>query len=835
MNTFISSNTKPLFENIQPYDYLEPVKLLAEDHKKITPNYYRDLLSGLNYDKLLKKKEILPQSDINDKIMLEYLKCFSDNNIIVVYPKALSKKDKLKDMFTLLDDNGRVYYKKYLTIDYYQAYNLIYQFYANAPRMKSNNHIIYKLDRLGFKIGSTYEILIIVYQHLNIANKINGSTTPFKSELRNIFLSEDIKNTNIDPQLDIYPREYDYIHVNDTFNETINYSYLFLDSNTIEFTKKQLSWRLLEFTDGINKFNNLLQLLFKLPLLERNKFLFISSTILFSYGIRAMNDIDGIILDNTNITQEIKEYIDKHEESIDIYYNNAFDKTNVNQEWEDTLNERAKLLGASSFNELIINPKYHYYFMGVKLLKLDYEIILRHLRGRPAQVTDLLAISRLLNINIKTDIPHKIVTFNSVSKTTETKIVKKQEYLGTMKNYFKKRYFINITEEQIELWINSTNNNSPLNIKPHDIEINTKNNIYTLELPKSYTMKDLYYKTPNISNNKIIFPDLIELSKMGFNSYTTILSDDKPYLYYGEDWKTLNLCNKEPREIYDKKNNKLRVLTFNVHNFITRCNQGIAPMFNNNFNQFKKGRDFNKFYEFFKKVNADVICLQEFVPIPSSSLTEDITDYDEIQKINFEYINEQMKKLGYNYSCIGETVKNNFTLKEPRTYYMICNATYSKLPIIEEKIFHLFINRNITAIKINYNHQPVWILNTHLAYFPDKTPVDLNKDSIVLQFETIKYIIEKEFKDNIIFCGDFNINLYTQQNNYRYKNFDKVKNITDLFNNSSKISIPTNFSQNEQTDYILYSKNSKLHPAYNLIINSNLSDHNPILTDFYSS
>lgn len=834
MNTFISSNTKPLFENITPYNYLEPIKLLAEHHKEINPNYYRDILSGLNYDKLLKNKEDLPQSDINDKIMLEYSKCFSDNNFIIVYPKALSKKDKLKDLFKLLNDNGRVYYKKYLTIDYYQAYNLVYQLYANSPRMKSNNHIVYKLDRLGFKVGFTHEILIIVYQHLNVTLKINGSSTPFKSEIRNIFLSEDIKNTTIDPQLDIYPREYDYIHVNDTFNETINYSYLFLDFNTIEFTKKQLSWRLIELSEGIAKFNKLLELLFKLPLIERNKFLFISSTVLFSYGIRAMNDIDGMILDNTNITQEIKEFIDKNDKSIDIYYNNAFDKSNVNKEWENVLNERAELLGASNFNELIINPKFYYYFMGVKLLKLENEIIIRHTRARPAQVTDLLAISRLLNINIKTSIPISIKLFNTIEKTTETKIINKKDYIGTMRNYFKRRYFINITDEQVQSWINSTNNIKPLNIKPHDIDINNKNNIYKLELPKSYTMKDLYYQIPNISNNKIIFPDLIELSKTGFNSYSSIFSDDKPYIYYGEDWKMSNLCNREPREIFDKRDNKLRVLTFNVHNFITRCNQGISPMFNNNFNQFKNGRDFSKFYEFFKKINADVICLQEFVPI-LDKIPDDITDYNEIQKINFEYINEQMKKLGYNYSCIGDTVKNNFTLNEPRAYYMICNATYSKLPIQEEKILHLFINRNITAIKINYNHQPVWILNTHLAYYPDKTPIDLKKDTVTLQFEVIKYIIENEFKNNIILCGDFNINLYTQQNNYRYKNFDKVKNITNLFNNSSKISIPTNFSQNEQTDYILYSKNSKLLPAYSLIINSDLSDHNPILADFYSS
>ena len=161
-----------------------------------------------------------------------------------------------------------------------------------------------------------------------------------------------------------------------------------------------------------------------------NKFLIIFLLILF-YNISIFStDIDednnichkydliykslGTLQNNSEIwlkkLDELKEYIDKNDKSIDIYYNNAFDKANINKEWEDTLNERAKLLGASNFNELVINPKYHYYFMGVKLLKLDCEIILRNLRGRPAQLTDLLAINRLLNINIKT------TNFNVVNK-----------------------------------------------------------------------------------------------------------------------------------------------------------------------------------------------------------------------------------------------------------------------------------------------------------------------------------------------------------------------------------------------------------------------------------
>ena len=315
---------------------------------------------------------------------------------------------------------------------------------------------------------------------------------------------------------------------------------------------------------------------------------------------------------------------------------------------------------------------------------------------------------------------------------------------------------------------------------------------------------------------------------MGFTHYSSILSDDKPFIYYGEDWENSRLCSYKPRDIQPKSNNKLRVLTFNVHNFISRCNQGNAPMFFNNFNPFKKGRYFRNFLNLFKKIDADVICLQEFVPVLDQEINEDITDYDEIKKLNFKYINKEMAKLGYTYSCI-----NDFTIDEPKHYYMLCNGIYSKLPIEKEKIFHLFINRNIIGIQIKFNNNYIWILNTHLAYFSDKTPLNLNKDSIVLQFETLKQLIQKEFNDkNIIFCGDFNINLFRKGNSYRYKNYEKVKNITDLFNNTSKVIISTNFSQNDQTDFILLSKSSNIKGIFNLIYNSDLSDHNPVFCDF---
>jgi len=95
MSEFINIDIKPLFDNIPQYDYLKPIKLLSDFHKEFKPNFYHDLLSSINkseFEKLLKNKEILPQSDTNDLIIIEYIKCFPNNNIIVLTLMHYQKK-----------------------------------------------------------------------------------------------------------------------------------------------------------------------------------------------------------------------------------------------------------------------------------------------------------------------------------------------------------------------------------------------------------------------------------------------------------------------------------------------------------------------------------------------------------------------------------------------------------------------------------------------------------------------------------------------------------------------------------------------------------------------
>ena len=68
----------------------------------------------------------------------------------------------------------------------------------------------------------------------------------------------------------------------------------------------------------------------------------------------------------------------------------------------------------------------------------------------------------------------------------------------------------------------------------------------------------------------------------------------------------------------------------------------------------------------------------------------------------------------------------------------------------------------------------------------------------------------------------------------RYNNWNtKVKYLHSEFVNSSKLSFPTNFSQIEQTDFVLINKSSIIKPKFANIIETNISDHYLVLADFY--
>jgi len=731
---------EPLFNNIKYMDYYEPIKRYSEMNNNI-------------FNNIINKKKI------NDIIMNYYIKSRTDIYIIILYPNALKYNNIYNKLINILKSNGDIHYIKNLSINYTTSYNLIYQLYANDNKIKTNDSIIYKINSLGFINNNNNEIKVIICTLKDTSKNINI----YKLELINLFYNEDLKNTKYKPDDDKYPNKYNYLDISNNINQSYEYANIFLNKNSFNFLKKQQSWRILEMFKSKELINTIKNDIYNYSLNELEKILIYGSSVLYTYGLRETDYINCMVIDKNLLNI-----------SID----------------NNRLNEIEQILNISNYKELIINPKYYYYFMGLKFLKLKYEIKIRlnNYLNNPSQLTDLLIIKQLYKLKYNLPIPNII----------------KDNYLNNVKTYLKSRYYIKLDNTQIKEWVHNMTGG--------------KNNL-------------LFIKYKDESNNKYVYPKLKDIIYMKYKTDIIIYNDYKPYLYPGETFNkfsSINLCDKEINFIKNKSKSSFRIASFNVHNFITRCNQGIAPIFGESINPYQKSRDLNKFIELFKLTNADIICLQELVPIVNKDINKDITDYNYIRKhFNFSYLNKLMKKLGYKYKIIGSTQKGLFYQNDNNNYYYLANGIYSKFKINKYEILQFsYLNRNIIRCNIKINNLDIDIINLHLEYIDDYNPIIKSKHQTTKQFYDIEEYIKSLKNNNIIICGGFNINL-----NDNYHSI-KTKYINNYFYINNNLNNITNFNQNNITDYIIYHKLSKLKSIYYDTIFTPISDHYLIISDF---
>ncbi len=137
--------------------------------------------------------------------------------------------------------------------------------------------------------------------------------------------------------------------------------------------------------------------------------------ILFSHGLRPFTDIDVDIGLAPNISTT-HNYIDKVnfdivDENTCLFFIDSYVKTKdklnlakkkiTNKDSDKWRVNFGKMVGLQNIYEIIFNPKYHYYFLGMKFQLLDLHIILLNLRLKPASIADLLMINEKINKKIK--------------------------------------------------------------------------------------------------------------------------------------------------------------------------------------------------------------------------------------------------------------------------------------------------------------------------------------------------------------------------------------------------------------------------------------------------
>ena len=242
--------------------------------------------------------------------------------------------------------------------------------------------------------------------------------------------------------------------ISDNFITAIHHGQLYFNNNSLSLLKDMLLERYLDqsFFKSRLLINTLKKMMFirKLTLLEQSKVIIVGGNVLASYGLRPSRDLDVIVSD---IPQSLDDsFISK---THDIFFNENsklffidffHPKVKWEQFWKEWHIEWANMFGANNILECVHNPKFHYYFCGVKFIILDAEIARRNVRYRPASITDLLMINHFLHKNIKLNpIPQKTIKMDKETITTS------EEFIKTTKYWAKTKYNVSLTDSQISL------------------------------------------------------------------------------------------------------------------------------------------------------------------------------------------------------------------------------------------------------------------------------------------------------------------------------------------------------------------------------------------------
>ena len=411
---YSNNSAEPLFDiNLNNYNSL--LSNLSHMCDKMDTSYFSDLNNKFNS---LNTKE--PRIDkINglssiekDTLALYYTMCRKDMFVITVWPKGVSQ---VKTLINYLQADGNVCYVKYITADYNTIRNCSFFMYNTFTIQERFNFIDKKLSYINVNKDSINTICIILFDNI-FHKKLAGQGSTYKKELRHKMSKILSKDGEI-----IWGN--DLIHVNDYYDETIEYCQMYLNQNSMDIMKMQNLDRITH--NSYATFSNRFQTLRKwcymnINAQERMRFCAMGGLIWYILGVRPSNDIDGIFV-NTHESSErekkftsllYKYFVDNHSK-FEFADMGLEDSEHWNSKWSIKNNVLLKALGIKSFDEIVMNPNYHFYYNGIKVYKMDYEIVRKFIRIRGQDIADIamlyLNFKNIVGTQIQMDNNNKII------------------------------------------------------------------------------------------------------------------------------------------------------------------------------------------------------------------------------------------------------------------------------------------------------------------------------------------------------------------------------------------------------------------------------------------
>jgi hypothetical protein len=354
---------------------------------------------------IAKKSILVNYNDSIDEMILNALIAYDNLNSFVIFGKNKTNAYHLyNDIFK---EEYILYGIKSFQLNKEDAIKMIYQFIFPRIIIKSKNHLMeYINEKYPFISNFTGEIidistLILFKRKLDIEYPIKDISIeeyliyiPKKKEEKNICASVIFCQNSID------------------FIKLQNFDYYFSKEKSKKMFLKYKKWL----------HNNI-------PYEKQCSFMLFSSVVLFLIGNREMNDLDLYI---HYIDEEIKEkvieiddisIVNERSESFNyIEYQIKGDDTKWPLYWNKWLDEWARKSGAKYFEEVLASHKFHFYYLGVKIISLNCDIQRRVIRNRSNSTADLIALRKRYKISDFPKIPKPSqyeTVFLSVKDNTE--------------------------------------------------------------------------------------------------------------------------------------------------------------------------------------------------------------------------------------------------------------------------------------------------------------------------------------------------------------------------------------------------------------------------------
>jgi len=368
-------SSKPLFPNINKYEYN---KVATKIHKLLAPTKLKFL------DEIPKKirEKFLINPDEKEAFILSYF-------VQCRLPAKLLIMSNVSDHNSLLKNLSKssliCYFYKVIEVQFHEAIALFYQVNYNLRIFRD------------FEDLKNYVSLL-----MGEKKSLSVGFLLFESDCKNSY-EEIINNICVESRCILFQH----------FNLVCDFVQFILNQNSLSYLKYTYAKNLFEndfstCNSYLSKYKNYLNENFT-PL-EQLKFIIFSSGVLFTMGLRGCSDLDVFVSHEPDNTKTFVKKVEKFAnnkndyEFMDISLKGTGDwvKGGKKEHWDQFfITEWPQKFGAENIVDAVFNPKYHFYFYGLKFISLWADIERRKVRERPAGYADLVAINRYLKLDLK--------------------------------------------------------------------------------------------------------------------------------------------------------------------------------------------------------------------------------------------------------------------------------------------------------------------------------------------------------------------------------------------------------------------------------------------------